>query len=304
MTRADGAHHVPEPEDRFGAVDDTLHDGDDATPEVPPQARPWCMQQRFVHGMLRALHTADAAAREARVQAVMRQVAARPMLTRRLVTAAAVLAAAALAVYAIWPDPARLPRAEAMVAKAIAALSAPVDREFALSIEVERGGRRTTRDMQITLRPGRRFLVAAESPLGEFRAGCDGETVWFQPAATQFRTSVPLADARRLTERLGDVLDLGYLDLETLLRRLPQDTELRCVARVRGGIKVAAIGAVKLRHLDVRSIEMVVDDDTGLLRSIDAVAKAEGRTREVAARLQYRHVANHELGEAAYRRPW
>ncbi len=293
--------HALEPEDRFGAADDTLDDG--PVVEVPPQARPWLAQQRFVHGMLRALHTADAHARQARVQAVMNVLTARPSMRHRFAVAAAVLVAAALLLYAVWPDPSRLPRAEAMVAKAIAAFEQPIDREFELVIDVERAGRQTSRRMQITLRPGKRFLVTADGSLGKFKAGCDGETVWFQPTVGAFRMDVPLAEARRLTERLGDVLDLGYLDLETLLGRLPQ-AELRCVGREAGGIRVEAIGTVQLRHLELRSIQMVVDDDTGLLRSIDATAVGEGRGREVEAKLRYRHVGDRELGEAAYQRPW
>ncbi len=290
-----------EPEDRFGAADDTLDDGPVA--EVPPQARPWLAQQRFVHGLLRALHTADAHARQARVQTVMNVLNARPSMRHRFAVAAAVFIAAACLLYAVWPDPSRLPRAEAMVAKAIAAFEQPIDREFELVVDVERAGRLTSRRMQITLRPGRRFLVSADGPLGKFKAGCDGETVWFQPAVGTFRMDVPLAEARRLTERLGDVLDLGYLDLETLLGRLPQ-TELRCIGREAGGIRVEATGAVQLRHLELRSIQMVVDDDTGLLRSIDATAVGEGRAREVEAKLRYRHVGDRDLGEAAYQRPW
>ena len=295
-------HASLEPEDRFGA-DDTLAE-DTEVVNVPLEARPWLAQQRFVHGMLRALHTADADSREARVQAVMHELDAQPSIWRRFATAAAVFVAAAIALYALWPDPARLPRAEAMVAKAIAALDQPIDREFELVVDIERAGRHSERRMQITLRPGRRFLVSAEGPLGKFNAGCDGETVWFQPAVGVFRMDVPLAEARRLTERLGDMLDLGYLDLETLLRRLPQDTELRCVGREPGGIRVEAIGTVKLRHLELRSIQMVVDDRGGMLREIDATAGSEARTREVGAHLRYRHVADHQLGEAAYRRPW
>ena len=292
-----------DPDDRFGAADDTLAD-DDQVVQVPPQARPWLAQQRFVHGMLRALHTADANAREARVQAVMRGVSAWPALARRFALAAALLLGTAAALYVLWPNPARLPRADAMVAKAIAALGQPIDREFELTIDVDRAGRAITRQMQITLRPGRRFLVVGDAPFGKFKAGSDGTMVWFKPALGPLHMEVPLSEARRLTERLGDVLDLGYLDLETMLRRLPQDTELRCVGREPGGIRVEATGTVTLRQLELRSIQMVVDDDTGLLRQIEATAVGQGRGRESSTRLRYRHVADQQLGEDAYRRPW
>ena len=87
-----------DPDDRFGAADDTLAD-DDQVVQVPPQARPWLAQQRFVHGMLRALHTADANAREARVQAVMRGVSAWPALARRFALAAALVLGTAAVLY-------------------------------------------------------------------------------------------------------------------------------------------------------------------------------------------------------------
>src|SRR5688572_8268625 len=96
-----------EPEDRFAASDETLADAGADLQPAPDAARPWLAQQRFVHGMLRALHTADAGAREARVQAVMAALHRRS-LQRRVAAAAAALLAAASVLWLLWPDPARM----------------------------------------------------------------------------------------------------------------------------------------------------------------------------------------------------
>lgn len=289
------------PEDRFGCFDDSLDEAPVGAPD--PAARPWLAQQRFMHGLLRAAHTQDASAREARVQAVMARLPRPRQWRSSLTVAAALLVLAAAATWAVSTIE-RLPRAEAMVARALASLHEPVDRAFDLQIGVDRAGRHTQRSLQVVMRPGRRFLVSGEAPFGSFRAGCDGETVWFAPALDAFRTSVPLSEAHRLTERLGDVLDLGYLDLETLLRRLPDATELRCVGREGDGIRVEAIGTVKVRDLELRSIRMLVDDRSGLLRDVEAVVVGEKRATKVDIRLRFRHVADRQLGEDAYRRPW
>lgn len=304
MTARPDPHDLPpddrDPEERFGAFDDSL--SDDASPPPEP-ARPWLARQRFVHGMLRALNTADADAREARVQAVLTQLEPRIKLWPRLLAAAAVVAVLALG-YALWPSLV-MPRAEAMVARALANLDQPIDRAFELHIAVNRGGRTQRREVEVVMRPGRMFLANLEGPLGQMRVGCDGERVWMKAKDGPFRFDVPYAEARRLSERLGDVLDLGYLDLDQLLRRLPQDTELRSVGRQDGCVRVEAKGTVKLRHLELHTIHMLVDDRTGMLRSIAATASGkDGARGSVDAQLDYRHVGDRDLTADAYQRPW
>src|SRR5262249_5329712 len=74
-----------EPWEVWSELDDTLADGSvDAPAEVPPvhaEARAWLANQRFVHGLLRAMQQSDAEAREARVAAIL--AAVRPPSTRR-----------------------------------------------------------------------------------------------------------------------------------------------------------------------------------------------------------------------------
>lgn len=293
----------PEPaDDRFAHFDDSLEETDAAPPA--PEARPWLAQQRFVHGMLRALNTADASAHEARVQSVMARLPERGRRRRQVAAAAAALLVLGCAIVWVVAELGRLPRAEAMVAQALAALRLPVDRAFELRIAIEQNGKHSERVMQVVMRPGRRFLVSGEASWGKFEAGCDGEEIWFRQAQGPFKTSLPLAEAHRLTDRLADVLDLGYLDLESLIRRLPEATELRCVGREAGGIRVEAIGTVQLRQLELRSVRMLVDDRTGLLRDVEAVAAGTRRGTAVDVHLHYRHVGDRDLGEGAYRRPW
>jgi hypothetical protein len=292
-----------DPEDRFGAHDDSL--ADDAAPPTDA-ARPWLAKQRFVHGMLRALNTADADAREARVQAVLDRLQPRARRWPIFLMAAAAVVLALLTAWRFWPDFATIPRAEAMVARALASLAEPIDRAFELRVDVERGARHVERKVEVVMRPGRRFVATLEGPLGKMQVGCDGERVWLRPQTGTFKMDVPYAEARRLTERMGDVLDLGYLDLEQLLRRLPQDTELRSVGREDGCVRVEATGTVALRNLEVRSISVLVDDQTGMVRAIEATAlgKPEGARKALEARLRYRHTGDPALGDDAYRRPW
>lgn len=292
----------PSHEDRFGVCDDSLDECDPAP--AAPEARPWLAQQRFVHGLLRAASTADASAREARIQTLMASLPAHPRRwTRLLAPAAAVLVLGAVVAWT-FTAMGRLPRAEAMVAKALASLQAPVDRAFELEVTIVGPDRQVERTLEVVMRPGRRFLVQGRTWLGPFRAGCDGDTVWFEPALPLMRTSVPLAEAHRLTERLGDVLDLGYLDLETLLRRLPQDAALRCTGREGGAVRIEAIGDVRLRQVELRSIRMLVEDGTGLLLDVQAAANGTRRGKPWQAHLAYRHLGTRALGEDGYRRPW
>lgn len=292
-----------DPEDRFGAHDDSL--ADDVAPP-PAEARPWLAKQRFVHGMLRALNTADADAREARVQAVLDRLQPRARRWPIFLVAAAAVVLALFSAWQFWPGFAAMPRAEAMVARALASLAQPIDRAFELHVDFERGARRMERKIEVVMRPGRRFVATLEGPLGKMQVGCDGERVWLRPQTGTFKMDVPYAEARRLTERMGDVLDLGYLDLEQLLRRLPQDTELRSVGREDGCVRVEATGTVALRNLEVRSISVLVDDRTGMVRAIEATAigKPEGGRKALEARLRYRHTGDPALGDDAYRRPW
>ena len=299
-----GSEDTCEPEERFGAHDDTLDESVDAQPSA--EARPWLARQRFVHGLLRALHGADSSAREARVQAVMARVRPTRFEWRRPLLAAAAVLLASAAIWWAWPRPGSLPRAEALVARALASLDDPVDRAFTLAITIERGGREVHRDLDLVLRPGRRFFVAGEGPFGHFRVGCDGTNFWFD-AGGLIRHEVPLAEASRFADKMGDVLDLGYLDLDELVRRLPQ-AALRSTRREAGAIRVEASGPVTTPRMDLDGVQILVDEATGMIRSLDATATrrggAGGDEQRRVAKIAYRYVGERQLGADGYKRPW
>lgn len=294
-----------EPEDRFGVHDDTLDESVDPQPSA--EARPWLARQRFVHGLLRALHGADSSAREARVQAVMARVRPTRFEWRRPLLAAAAVLLASAAIWWAWPRPGSLPRAEALVARALASLDDPVDRAFTLAITIERGGREVHRDLDLVLRPGRRFVVEGEGPFGHFRVGCDGTNFWFD-AGGLIRHEVPLAEASRFADKMGDVLDLGYLDLDELVRRLPQQAALRSTGREAGAIRVEASGPVTTPRMDLEGVQILVDEATGMIRSLDATATrrgpAGGEDHRRVAKIAYRYVGERQLGKDGYKRPW
>ena len=73
MSAADetkGRELVP---DAWRDFDDTLADGAEPANdvEVPTESKSWLADQRFLHGLLRAMNTQDAAAREARIDAIL-----------------------------------------------------------------------------------------------------------------------------------------------------------------------------------------------------------------------------------------
>ncbi len=294
-----------EPELRFGKHDDTLDES--VEPQPTAEARPWLARQRFAHGLLRALHSADASAREARVQAVMARVRPTRAVFARPVFAVAAVVLASAAIWWAWPRAGSLPHAEALVERALASLGDPIDRAFTLEITIERGGREVHRELDLVLRPGGMFLVEGLGPFGRFRVGCDGTSFWFD-AGGLVRHEVPLAEATRFADRMGDVLDLGYLDLDELVRRLPQQTILRSTRREAGAIRVEASGRVATPQVDLEGVHLLVDEATGMIRSLDATAIRRGPKGADDARphakIAYRYAGERELGADGYRRPW
>ncbi|MGB3966319.1 MAG: hypothetical protein WBO45_06280, partial [Planctomycetota bacterium] len=110
----------PEPKGRelvpeaWRDLDDTLADGP-APAEVPAAAKAWLADQRFVHGLLRAMHSQDVAAREGRIAAILARTdtAAAEPRHRWLTVLVAACVLACLGVF--WALPASLPTADAAV---------------------------------------------------------------------------------------------------------------------------------------------------------------------------------------------
>ncbi|MFN6194041.1 MAG: hypothetical protein ACK5BN_09505, partial [Planctomycetota bacterium] len=116
--------------DAWRAYDDTL--ADDPLPgDAPADAKEWLADQRTMHGLLRALHSQDAAAREGRIAAVLARIDARSHaggVRRWFAVAAAALLLATVGFWALLP--ASLPTAAAAVERAVQALARDVAQRF------------------------------------------------------------------------------------------------------------------------------------------------------------------------------
>ncbi len=318
----DGAGDHGPPRD-WSLYDETLHDEPDAMPgDPPPAAREWLTRQRLVHGLLRAMHT-DAGAREARVQAILEGLERRrPGLGARRTPAWVLLAAGLLLAVLGWaliPGFDRLPRAEAAVARAADELGRDVDRRFGLRIELDGRqpgeGPRAIGRITLTTRPGGRFLVQGSMgsmPFGAFTAGCDGETLWYRLDMPGGRTvTMPRADAERMFRAFGgEALDLGYFDVEALLRRLPEGFELKAVGRERlpgdehlalgPQVRVRAVALPQRLEERLREAELWFDEDTGMVSRCEL----RGQSRSGVGRaVHFDYLGTVELGADAYAPP-
>lgn len=294
-------------------LDDTLADGPSPA-DVPPEAVQWLAEQRLIHGLLRAANTADASAREARVDAVLVKIDAYNERAHRrhwfVVAAAALL----LATFGMWfASPPSLPTAEAAMARIAGEMSQNVDRKF--HVKLSTAGRmrpeRVFQEFDLTVRPGMRFLIEgrfrfAGLRVTEGRIGCDGQTVWVDPGNERQRRSGPLADRERLFEGLADLLDAGYLDLHSLVDKLPGNFELRVVDRSldadgRQLLHIKAYRSGRAGAWRVRAAELTVDELTGRVTHLDAqVRMTVGPMRHVL--IDY--LGQPAEGEVDYARPW
>ncbi|MBX3464385.1 MAG: hypothetical protein KF830_14545 [Planctomycetes bacterium] len=297
-----------EPEDpSWHDLDDTLADGP-APASLPDAARPWLAEQRLLHGLLRALHTADAAAREGRIAAILGRIDGARAPRRWWLVAAAATVFASLGVWLALP--ARLPTAEAAMDRAVAELGRDVDRRFRVELAATTAsGKELRNELLLVTRPGTRFRIDGKLafggvPLGEFRIGCDGQELWLLPANGAFRRAGPLADHERLLQGLGDLLDLGYLDVHGLVRRLPQDLDLRVAGRERtpGGSQLRIEAVRRPTATDrLRSAWLACDEATGMVTHIETeVDIGRGLTR----RLTLHYLGEEPPGLVDYRRPW
>lgn len=304
-------------DDAWRDLDDTLADGSSPA-EVPDAAKPWLGEQRYMHGLLRALHTADAQARESRVARIFAAIDGDPqVLPTRGRWLAVAMAAALLACLGIWFSlPAKLPTAEAAVQRAVAELARDVDRRYVCHVDVGEEGRTAQHTFTLVARSGMRFRIDGRlgfggTPIAEFRIGCDGEEMWLVSANGFFRRSAPIAERERLMTGLGEVLDLGYLDLHDLVRKLPESFDLRVVGREVDGtgralLRIAAkpgAAAPTSGHPLARlaSAELWCDEATGMIVRI--VAEGAAR-RGPVRRLQVDYQGEEPPGLVDYRRPW
>jgi len=303
--------------DQWHELDDTLADGPSPA-DVPEDAREWLAEQRVMHGLLRASHTADSSAREARIAAVLESIDRHDAASGRRHWLAVALAASVLATIGIWfALPPSLPTADAAMARAVDQLARNVDRHY--HVRLSMGGRgparrrpeRVYNDFDLIARPGMNFLIEGRFRFGDVvmpngRLGCDGETLWLEPKHGRNRRSGPVADREKLLEGLGDILDVGYLDLHSLVEKLPAGFNMRVVDRSvdSDGRQLLHIKAGRRRRggpIKVRRVELVVDEATGMIKKLDAhVFMGRGGPRHVV--IEYR--GQPEPGSVDYSRPW
>lgn len=286
-------------------LDDTLADGP-APAAVPDAARTWLADQRFLHGLLRALHTADAQAREARIARIRARIDAQHVAgpQRWWLVAASALVFAVLGFWLVLPD--RLPTAEAAMQRVVAELARDVDRRFHVELRATKANGKELRiELALVTRPGARFRIDGKLPFGAFQLGCDGTEMWILSANGVFRRAGPLAERERLTQGFGEMLDLGYLDVEELVRKLPADFDLAVVGRVPTAsgtqLRVQATRRATAGRAQLRSAWLWCDEATGMVTRIEAETElGNGATRLLT--MQY--LGAEPPGLVDYRRPW
>lgn len=305
-----GRELVPE---EWRELDDTLADGP-APADVPAAAKAWLADQRYVHGLLRALHTQDAAAREGRIAAIFAAIDGTAQVAPRRHWLMVALAALCMACLGVWfALPAALPTADAAVQRAVHELARDVARRFrVVGVGVDaRGSEMLRHEFALVTRPGGRFRVSGRLGIGGFQSGeltigSDGQELWMTSATGAFRRSVPVAERERLMQGIGDTLDLGYLDVHDLVKRLPADFELAVVGRETGvsGREVLRIEAVRKRadaRAQLRTAWLSCDEATGMVTQIEVeVEFARGASR----RLSIQYLGEEPPGLVEFARPW
>lgn len=309
-----------QPRERWRQYDDTLDDaadGGDAAGAVPDEVKRWLGEQRFLHGLLRALHTADAAARESRITSLLERIDGERRMARRSWRHWAMVSAAALlmAVVGLWfVLPASLPTAEAAMSRAVAELARDVDRRFHLELRATDGKLRLHHEFALVTRPGNRFRIDGKFAFGtiqfgELRIGCDGTEMWVLPANGMFRRAAPIAQRERLMKGFGDKLDLGYLDVHDLVEKLPRDFELRVVGRETGddGRAVLRIEAERRAGAPVagggvlQSAWLLCDEPTGMVTRLEVQVE---RGKGIVHQVSLRYLGEESPGLVDYQRPW
>ncbi|MBL8753548.1 MAG: hypothetical protein JNK15_09625 [Planctomycetes bacterium] len=305
--RPKGRELVP---DSWRAFDETLAD-EAPDGDAPVESRSWIADQRVMHGLLRALHGQDAAAREATIDTILERIDAPSAGLRRwlpLLAAAVVLACFGL--WAVLPD--RLPTADAAVQRAVAELARDVARRFRVETSVADAAGKQVMHHEVALlaSPGSRFRLSGKFgfgalQLGEVQVGCDGTEIWGMSANGVFRRAMPFAERDRLLAMFGDTIDLGYLDVQALVQKLPADFELKCVGRESdaSGRSLLRIEASR-RHTDarvqLRDAWLLCDEATGMVTRLEVEVAFPRGTR----RTSMEYLGEEPPGLVQFGRPW
>jgi hypothetical protein len=299
--------------DAWRELDDTLADGPSPA-AVPPAAKAWLADQRFVHGLLRALHTADAAAREGRIAAILARIDAGRAAEPRRRWLAVAAAAALLAVLGIWAlSPPALPTAEAAVARVVAELARDVARRFHVAVvgTDARGVSMQHHEFELLAQSEGRFRVTGRFGFGGFQSGemtvgCDGNEFWLSSANGLFRHAVPVADRERLLQGFGEVFEFASLDVHDLVRRLPEDFELTVAGREpdaagRSLLRIEAVRKRQQARARQNAVSLLYDERTGMVARMEVEFEfARGASR----RLSIEHRGDQPALAATFARPW
>ncbi len=277
----------------------------------------WVADQQFVHGLLRSMQSTDAVTREGRVAAIMRRIELEPRLRHRW----ALVAASALLLCCVsWPlllvrD---LPEAEAAVLRGAQLLADGSDRSFRVeSSGLDADGREQgSQTFELLARPGMHFVLSGAMTLGpihfaDMRFGCDGKEFWFHSAGDsmnpgEVRRAGPLDEAPTLLRGIGNVLDLGLLDVHKVVQQLPRDFVLHSEGRTEDGggnslVHVEATGGPHRPGFHLHRADLWCDEGTGMIVRLEVEADdGFGRLQ----RISFEHQGIVAVDTSIYDRPW
>jgi len=286
--------------------------------------RDWIARQRFVDGVMRAVRT-PTETQEATIRDIMSRLGDdRPMplswsrpqpKPHRMML---VLAASLLVGMLFWPtvfsEP--LPEAHASVLRGASLLREEGERCFAVSLLTSsQGHAKPEQNLELTMRPGRRFVVHGALQLGpirfdEMRFGCDGNEFWFEApapdASEPIRRAGPLEEAPSLLRGIGSVLDMGLLDVHAFVTQLPKTFALKTTKRTfdaygRNLVHVEATGAPARPGFCLQRAEVVCCEESGTIVRLD-VEGNDGLGTE--HRLSFSDLGPRVADDRLYRRPW
>jgi hypothetical protein len=275
--------------------------------DLDAELRQRLVEQQTIHGLLRHLHSPDAAAREMRIQRVLVAMGSdRPEVDTnaighdpdpsptpdadrlrqrgwRLAMAALVLIGGTLLVTSLIPH--RLPLARAVVGQTLQHLEQIFDRAYdgrwtlESWTEDDGSGDRVLRGRNFKLFVGGRgrSLVRIDTSFGVVNAGCFAGKHWIRMPG--WRTHV-LKHSGPLRLPDGAEFDLGLMQIDNLLSMLPAEFDLQTLGRLRAENSADAatihIRARRPANPARRQSAMVIDlwseEVTGLLRKLEVVS--------------------------------
>lgn len=230
-----------------------------------------------------------------------------------------VLAASLLVGLLMWPalfaEP--LPEAHASIARGAELLGNAVDRRFSVELSTRsKSGAESRQDLTLTMRPGKRFLVSGPLELGpihfaSMQFGCDGKEFWFHaPDAdgsfAEIRRSGPLEEAPSVLRGIGNVLDMGLLDMRAFVSRLTEAFQLRTVkrttdARGRVLVHIEATGGPSRPGFRLKRAEVICDEVSGGI--VELGVEADDGLGS-SHRLHFVDQGPQPVYESVYTKPW